>query len=627
MINEEININDNENTKEVIVNNVIESTTKEKNDSIDTNEKHENFDYLSKDVLDVKKYSIDEANDLNTNSKSEKIIDEKLYDDELSDIQEKQVIKGTVVGNNDKGVIIDIGFKSEGVIDKNEFDKLPDIGEEVDVFLITFENKKGQMILSKEKADFTKRWDELRNAFKDESIIKGNILKRIKGGFVVDLGVVNAFLPGSQIDVQSVTDYDQYLGNEYEFKIVKFNEFRQNIVVSRKAILSGDVDEQKMKLLEKIEVGETYDGMVKNITDFGAFIDLGGIDGLLHITDITWGRINHPSEKVSLGEKIKVKIIDFDEKTTRISLGTKQLTKDPWQDAISKYEVDSVVNGKVVNLMTYGMFIEIAEGVEGLIHISEMSWTKHIKHPSDMYKIGDNIDAKVLTINADDKKISLGIKQLLDNPWDNIEDKIKVGDEYEGTIKNEVQNGSYISINEDVEGFLYNNDLSWTRKFKSIYDCFDKQDTVKVKVIEVSGKDKKISLSHKHLSNDPWENIESDISLNEDISAKVLYMLDNSIICLFNDIYEGILPHTNIDNHYINSIKENDEITIKIIEINNEKRRLVLTYVPQDNSDVNAESTDDETEKEEKIVEDKVVDIVDQKESVDNNDVDENADN
>jgi len=534
-------------------------------------------DYLSSDILDVKSFS---ENDENLSGEVEigDTFDESIYIGLNSEIQEKQVVEGTVVGVNDKGVIIDIGFKSEGIIDRSDFKTIPDIGEKVDVFLITFENRKGEMVLSKEKADFAKRWEQLRNAFDDETIISGTITKRIKGGFVVDLGVVNAFLPGSQLESKSITDYDQYLNNEYEFKIVKFNEFRQNIVVSRKAILSGENDEKRKELLSNIQVGSVHQGLIKNITDFGAFIDLGGIDGLLHITDITWGRINHPTEKLSIGDTIDVKIIDFVEKTSRISLGTKQLTPDPWQAAIDKFDVGSVVNGKVVNLMNYGMFVEIQEGVEGLVHISEMSWTKHLKHPSDMFKMGDRIESKVLSINVDDKKISLGIKQLNDNPWTEIENKYNVGDIHTCKIKNIVNNGVFLAINDTIEGFMHNNDISWTRKIKSIND-FTTSDTLDAKILDVSSKDKRITLSHKHLVVDPWENINDHIKLNDTFKAKVLFKLDKSVVCLFNDSFEGAVQIDNDNHNYMKDVNNNDEIDITVVDLNVEKRKFSLEVI------------------------------------------------
>ena len=410
------------------------------------------INYLDPEILNVKTYSFTEANDLSNQSEETREYDEKIYNNNISNIHEKTVIKGTVVAIDDKDVIVDIGFKSEGVINRNEFNKIPTLGKEIEVFLITFEDRKGRLILSKERADFEKRWQELRDAYDNDSVLTGKITKRIKGGMVVDLGVVNAFLPGSQLDVKTITDFEQFINMECELKIVKFNEFRQNIVVSRKAVMSNDLNDRKKEFLENIEVGMEIDGIVKNITDFGVFIDLGGgIDGLLHITDITWGRINHPSDKLSLGEQLKVKIIDYDKVKNRVSLGLKQLSLDPWTKASSKYDVDSKVKGKIVNIMNYGVFLEIEEGIEGLIHISEMSWYKHIKHPGDLYKIGDEIEAKVLSIDNATKKISLGIKQLEDDPWLEMESKFKVGEKYKGTVLKFTQNGAFVEFKDHLK--------------------------------------------------------------------------------------------------------------------------------------------------------------------------------
>mgnify|MGYP001405899722 CR=1 FL=1 len=368
-------------------------------------------DYLSSEILNVKAFSQEDSDLPKGESHLNSEYDESIYKNLNSEVQEKQVVEGTVVGVNDKGVIIDIGFKSEGIIDRSDFKKIPDIGDKVDVFLITFENRKGEMVLSKEKADFAKRWEELRNAFSDETIIKGVITKRIKGGFVVDLDVVNAFLPGSQLEAKSITDYDQYLNNEYEFKIVKFNEFRQNIVVSRKAILSGENDEKRKELLANLEVGSVHNGLIKNITDFGAFIDLGGIDGLLHITDITWGRINHPTEKLTVGETITVKVIDFDVEKVRVSLGLKQLSAEPWEDVMGKYPIDEVITGKVVNMMNYGAFIELEEGVEGYLRAADLS-RDFVEDARNALQSGAEIEARVTSIERKSRRITLSVKAL-----------------------------------------------------------------------------------------------------------------------------------------------------------------------------------------------------------------------
>ena len=343
------------------------------------------------------------------------------------------------------------------------------------------------------------------------------------------------------------------------------------------AILSGDADEQRKKILESLEVGSVHEGLIKNITDFGAFIDLGGIDGLLHITDITWGRINHPNEKLSIGDKIKVKIIDFDEKLFRISLGTKQLTDDPWKNASTNYEISSTVKGKVVNLMNYGMFVELQEGIEGLVHISEMSWTKHLKHPSDMFKMGDKIESKVLSINTDDKKISLGIKQLSENPWSKVDDLFNVGDIYVCKIKNIINNGTFLSLNDEIEGFLHNNDLCWTRKIQSINEIAD-TNSLEVKIIDISTKDKKISLSHKHLIANPWESIDDHVKINSEYSGKVIFKLEKNIVCLLENNFEGIIPLDNTNMKELNDININVLISVKIKDINLEKRKLIFEY-------------------------------------------------
>ena len=542
-----------------------------------------NIDYLDSKILEVKEYTYEELNQL-TDDQKDSSFSTDFYDVKVSDVSEKQVVKGNVVAIYDKEVVVDIGFKSEGIIDKNEFDTIPEIGAEIDVFLVVFEDRKGRLILSKRRADFEKRWSELRDAAENDTILKGEIIKIIKGGLVVDLGVVNAFLPGSQVDIKPVANFEEFLNKEFDFKIVKFNEFRQNVVVSRKATMSSDLDQNRKEFLENIEVGSEVEGTVKNITDFGAFIDLGGIDGLLHITDITWGRINHPSDKVTLGSTIKVKVIDYDEERHRISLGLKQLFKDPWDNAVSKYKENTKVSGKVVNMMNYGAFVEIEEGIEGLIHVSEISWTKHIKHPSDIYKIGDNIDAVVLSIDSGAKKISLGVKQLDENPWNDIENSLKVDEKCVGSVSNITSNGAYIKMDNDLEGFLNNNDISWTRKIKNASDVLKKEDKLNLIVLDVSSKDKKITLGLKQLHEDPWSNINDFFNLDDVVNGKVLYILDKGIIFLLKDDFEGILPISKIDEGDKDSFKVNQDLELTINQINTENRKIVLSYKSLDSS-------------------------------------------
>tara|TARA_Y100001970_G_scaffold294372_1_gene452055 strand:+ start:13456 stop:15309 length:1854 start_codon:yes stop_codon:yes gene_type:complete len=550
------------------------------------------LDYLSPDILTVKEYSFDEINNLDLDNKD---FDEEddIYDIKVQDVSERQLVKGTIVAVYDKEVIVDIGFKSEGIIDKTEFETIPEIGEEIDVFLVVFEDRKGRLILSKRRADFEKRWSELRDAAENDTILKGTVIKIIKGGLVVDLGVVNAFLPGSQVDIKPVSNFEEFLNKEFDFKIVKFNEFRQNVVVSRKATMDSDIDENRAKLLENIDIGSSIEGTIKNITDFGAFIDLGGVDGLLHITDITWGRINHPSDKLALGQSITVKIIDFDQEKKRISLGLKQLSADPWEGADDKYTEGTKISGKVVNMMNYGAFVEIEEGIEGLIHISEISWTKHIRHPSDIYKIGDNVDAVVLSIDIETKKISLGVKQLEDNPWSDIEKKIKVDETYKGNVNNIVQNGAYISLQNDLEGFLNVNDISWTRKIKNASDIIKKDQELELLVLDVSSKEKKISLGLKQTIKDPWENISDYFNIDDKLNGKVLYILDKGIIFLLDNDFEGILPISKINEDAKDLFEINKEFALIVSQINQESRKIVLNI--------------DESNNESSMVEDKTV--------------------
>ena len=591
-----------ENADSMVVENdevVTDEIIKEEPSTQTTEQSNSILNYLDPEILNVKEYTYDELN-ANIEFENENFIsdgDDDIYSVNIDDVSEKQLVKGTVVAIYDKEVVVDIGFKSEGIIDKTEFDSIPEIGSEIDVFLVVFEDRKGRLILSKRRADFEKRWSELRDAAENETLLKGTIVKIIKGGLVVDLGVVNAFLPGSQVDVKPSPNFEEYLNNEYEFKIVKFNEFRQNVVVSRRATMSNILDDTRKEILEKLEVGSVVEGTVKNITDFGAFIDLGGFDGLLHITDITWGRINHPSDKVVLGSNIKVKVIDYNKEKNRISLGLKQLNKDPWSEASNKYKEGTHINGKIVNMMNYGAFVEIEEGIEGLIHISEISWTKHIKHPSDIYKIGDSIEAIVLSIDADSKKISLGVKQLQDNPWEGIEQDLKAGEVYSGTVSNIIQNGAYVLLENDVEGFLSINDVSWTRKLKNVADVLKKDQSIKVVILEVSSKDKRISLGLKQTMEDSWEKIDDIFQVGLELKGKVLHLLDKGIIFLLDNDFEGILPISKINDTDKDLFIINKEFDLSINQINKENRKIVLDYnLASDNNDENPDTDEDATE-------------------------------
>ena len=565
MINEQIDNIDN-----------IESDNSVDNSSIIVNTDMKN--YLDSELLKVKSYSIDEISNIDKNiNLSESTPESDIYDKNIDELNEKQLVKGTVVSLNNKEVLIDIGFKSEGTISLSEFDIIPTIGQEIDVFLVVFEDRHGRLILSKERAEFEKKWMNLRAAAKDETIIKGIIIKRIKGGMVVDLNGINAFLPGSQIDSKPISDFDSYLNQEFEFKIVKFNELRQNIVVSRKAIMSDHSDVNKKEIFDSIEKGMEIDGIVKNITDFGAFVDLGsGVDGLLHITDITWGRINHPSDRLSIGDKIKVKIIDIDVDKSRLSLGTKQLTQNPWEKIQDNFNEGDKVEGKIVNIMNYGVFIEIEEGIEGLVHISEFSWTKHIKHPSDIYKVGDKVKTIILSIDKDNKKISLGVKQLSENPWIDVEKNYKVDDAYDGKISTIIQSGVYVQISDDIEGFVSNEDISWTRKIKTANTIYKQNDEVNVKVLDVIASDRKLSLGIKQNIDDPWLNIDDYFKEKTSIEGTVLFNMDKGVVVLLDNDFEGIIPASKIDGS-VSDYNANDLLTLNIEEINSENRRIVLS--------------------------------------------------
>ena len=469
---------------------------------------------------------------------------EKAYSGTLIDISEHQLINGRVVGMNERDVLIDIGFKSEGIIDRSEFDEeeLPAIGDQVEVYLEFIEDASGNTILSKEKADFMRRWRDLREAFENETVITGTIVRRIKGGLIVDLGIVQAFLPGSQIDIRPIQDFDVYLDKEIEIRIVKLNESRKNIVVSHKIILEESLKEQREALFKELKVGSILEGRVKNITDFGVFVDLGGIDGLLHITDLSWGRVNHPTEMLAMDDKITVKVIEYDEERKRVSLGLKQLTPHPWDDVEIKYPMGNVVKGKVVSLTNYGCFIELEPGIEGLIHVSEISWTKHIKNPSEQYSMGDKVEAKVLSIDADERKISLGVKQLTPDPWDEIEEKFKVSSVQKGKIQNLTQFGAFVELEEGIDGLIHVSDLSWTKIIKHPKEVVEKSQEVEVRILEVSRENRRISLGYRQVQDDPWPEIVEYYDAGKEVSGQIIRVLEKGIIIQLEMDVEGIIP-------------------------------------------------------------------------------------
>jgi len=544
-------------------------------------DKKADIDYLDPSLFsNVKQISVDELSEPEV--VNEDFPNQEEYLSTFSDISEREIITGRVIGINEKEILIDIGFKSEGIINRDEFssDELPDVGGKIDVYLERMEDESGKTVLSKEKADFLRRWIELRNIHETGEIITGKIIKRIKGGMVVDLKGVQAFLPGSQIDVRPVKDFDKYLNVEMELKVVKFNEMRKNVVVSHKAILEESLAEKRDEIFNTLEVGAIMEGRVKNITDFGVFIDLGGIDGLLHITDLSWGRINHPSEMISMDDTLTVKVIDFDNEKKRVSLGLKQLTPHPWETIETDFPQGQRVEGKVVSMTNYGAFIEIKSGIEGLIHVSEMSWTRHIKNPSELYSLGDEVEAIVLSIDADERKISLGAKQLTDDPWDKIEEKYNVGTIVKGKVINLTQFGAFVELEEGIDGLIHVSDFSWTKVVRHPREMIEKDQSTEVRILEVSRESRRISLGIKQLYDDPWPNIIEKFQTGSEQEGEVVKILDKGIILSLEDEIEGIIPFGR------QSKKQRKEITQKysvgqkisgsVLEVKPENKKIIL---------------------------------------------------
>ena len=521
-------------------------TTEDKSPEIDipAEEANSELNYLGLDIFnDVREVSMEEL--LNSEAIEEVPQEEQdRYLSTFSEINEREIVTGRVIGMNEKEILIDIGFKSEGVILRNEFteENLPEVGEKLDVYLERMEDESGKTVLSKEKADFLRRWTELRNNHETGEIISGRIIRRIKGGMIVDLNGVQAFLPGSQIDIRPVKDFDKYIDSDIDLRVVKFNEFRKNVVVSHKAILEESMAEQRDELFKKLEVGSVMEGRVKNITDFGVFIDLGGIDGLLHITDLSWGRVNHPSELIGMDDTLTVKIIDFDQEKKRVSLGLKQLTPHPWDNVDEKYPEGTNIKGKIVSMTNYGAFVEIEPGIEGLVHVSEMSWTRHIKNPSEMYTLGDELEAVVLAIDSEGRKISLGAKQLQDDPWDQIEGKYMVGTLVKGSVINLTQFGAFIELEEGIDGLIHVSDLSWTKIVRHPKEIIEKGQEVEVRVLEVSRESRRIALGLKQVGDDPWPDLVKQFETGKEVEGEIVRVLDKGIILNLDQDVEGIIP-------------------------------------------------------------------------------------
>ena len=505
---------------------------------------------------------------------------EKLVAENFVDTADEEVVEGTVVHMTDREAIIDINAKSEGVISLNEFRYNPDlkVGDKVEVLIDIREDKTGQLVLSHRKARTIMAWDRVNAAHDKEEIVTGFVKCRTKGGMIVDVFGIEAFLPGSQIDVKPIRDYDQYVSKTMEFKVVKINHEFKNVVVSHKALIEADIEEQKKEIIGQLEKGQVLEGVVKNITSYGVFIDLGGVDGLIHITDLSWSRINHPNEVVELDQKLNVVILDFDDNKSRIQLGLKQLEKHPWDALGDNINVGDKVKGKVVVIADYGAFIEVAEGVEGLIHVSEMSWSTHLRSAQDFVSVGDEVEAVVLTLDRDERKMSLGIKQLTPDPWTDITSKYPVGSRHKGIVRNFTNFGVFVEMEEGIDGLIYISDLSWTKKIKHPSEFVNVGDTLEVEVLELDVDGRKLSLGHKQTTENPWDKYAADFGEGSVHKAAVTDIVDKGATVVLNDDITAFVPSRHMDKEDGSKIKKGEEVEFKIIEFNKDFKRVVASH-------------------------------------------------
>ena len=504
-----------------------------------------------------------------------------VYEKTLTSINEKEVIKGTVVHLTKKEAIVNIGYKSEGVIAANEFRYNPDlkIGDVVDVYVECREDKTGQLIVSHKTARMHSAWIRVNEVLKTGEVITGHVKCRTKGGLIVDVFGIEAFLPGSQIDVKPIRDYDVYVGKNMEFKVVKINEEFRNVVVSHKALIEAELEEQKKQIISGLEKGQVLEGIVKNITSYGVFIDLGGVDGLIHITDLSWGRVSHPEEMLELDSKINVVILDFDDEKKRIALGLKQLQPHPWDSLDAELAVGDKVTGKVVVMADYGAFIEIATGVEGLIHVSEMSWSQHLRSAQDFMKIGDSVEAVVLTLDREERKMSLGIKQLMPDPWSNIDTKYAVNTQHTAKVRNFTNFGVFVELEEGVDGLIHISDLSWQKKIKHPSEFCKTGEAMEVIVLEIDQENRRISLGHKQLEENPWEVFEATFAEGTVHNGTIIEMKDKSGIVSLPYGLEGICPAKHLKKVDGNNAQIEDVLDFKVIEFNRDARKIVVSHI------------------------------------------------
>jgi len=505
---------------------------------------------------------------------------EKLYDGTFSSINKGEIITGTVVNVNSKDVVLNVGFKSDGLVSVSEFRDTPDlkIGDTVEVFVESQEDANGQLVLSRKRAKTQKSWERINSALDNDEIITGFVKSRTKGGLIVDIMGVEAFLPGSQIDIKPIRDYDVYVGKTMEFKVVKINHEFKNVVVSHKVLIEDDLENQKTEIVAKLEKGQVLEGTVKNITDFGVFIDLGGVDGLLHITDISWGRIEHPREILALDQKINVVVLDFDDEKKRIALGLKQLTPHPWQSLSEEIQVGSKVKGKIVTVADYGAFLEIIPGVEGLIHVSEMSWSQNLRSPQEFLKVGDEVEAQVLTLDRDDRKMSLGIKQLTPDPWQNAAERYAVGTQHIATVKNMTNFGVFVELEDGIDGLIHISDLSWSKKVNHPNEFTKVGEKLDVVVLELDVENRKLSLGHKQLEENPWDTFETIFTIDSIHEGTVLKVTEKGAIIALPYGVEGFCPTKHLVKEDGKSLKAEEAAEFKIIEFNKENKRIVISH-------------------------------------------------
>ena len=533
-----------------------------------------------KNIAPIEDFNWDayESGDAVTNVSKEEL--EKAYDSTLNKVNDREVVDGTVIAMNKREVVVNIGYKSDGIIPLSEFRYNPDlkVGDTVEVYIENQEDKKGQLILSHKKARATRSWDRVNAALENEEIIKGYIKCRTKGGMIVDVFGIEAFLPGSQIDVKPIRDYDVFVGKTMEFKVVKINQEFKNVVVSHKALIEAELEQQKKEIIGKLEKGQVLEGTVKNITSYGVFIDLGGVDGLIHITDLSWGRVSDPKEVVELDQKLNVVILDFDDEKKRIALGLKQLTPHPWDALDANLQVGDKVKGKVVVMADYGAFIEIAPGVEGLIHVSEMSWSQHLRSAQDFMKVGDEVEAVVLTLDREERKMSLGIKQLKQDPWETIEEKYPVGSKHTAKVRNFTNFGVFVEIEEGVDGLIHISDLSWTKKIKHPSEFTQIGADIEVQVLEIDKENRRLSLGHKQLEENPWDVFETVFTVGSIHEGTIIEMLDKGAVVALPYGVEGFATPKHLVKEDGSQAQLDEKLEFKVIEFNKDAKRIILSH-------------------------------------------------